>query len=66
MKKEETKLMNSLKTLKLGLEYQTKLAFEKQLDERKKGYSGEFARGTGKACEKTAKDLDKIIKETSL
>lgn len=60
--KKESKLMNSLKTLKLGFEYQAKLAVEKQLKERKAGYTGEFYRGKGWAYEKATEDLGKIIK----
>jgi len=59
----EPKLMKSLKAFKLGLEYQAKSEVEKQLEERKKGHSGEFNRGKGKAYEKAAESLGKIIKE---
>lgn len=58
------KLMSSLKALKLGLEYGAKLAVEKQLDERKKGRSGQFHCGRGRAYKEAAGDLGRIIKET--
>jgi len=51
----------SLKNLKTGFEYQAKLASEKQLDERKKGRSGEFYHGKAKAYKEAAEDLGKII-----
>ena len=60
---KDKKLMDSLKALKLGLEYQAKSEVEKQLEEVKKGFNGEFYRGKGKAYEKAAESLGKIIKE---
>ena len=59
---KDTKLMDSLKALQLGLEYGAKLAVEKQLAERKEGYSGQFHCGRARAYEEAAKDLKRIIK----
>ena len=62
---KDEKLMDDLKNLKMGYEYQAKLAVEEQLDDRKKGYSdGEFYRGKHKAYKEAAEVLGKIIEET--
>ena len=60
---KEAKLMDSLKALKLALEYGAKLAVEKQLDERKEGRSGEFHCGRARAYKEVAGDLGRIIKK---
>jgi len=59
--KGEKKLTYWIENLKLGFEYQAKLAVEKQLEERKKGFRGEFYRGKGEAYKKAAEDLGKIL-----
>lgn len=61
----ESELMDSLRALKLGLEYGAKLAVEKQLAERKKGFRGEFDCGRARAYKEVAGDLGKIIKEAA-
>jgi len=60
------KLMDDLRNLLAQTAEMESEAGRKQLDERKKGYTGEFYRGKAKACDLFIRRLTEILYETKI
>lgn len=58
---KDEKLMDDLRNLLAQTAEMEAEAGRKQLDERKKGYSGEFYRGKAKACDLFIRGLTELL-----